>query len=124
MVIIYLCDDVLALVCFFCCKQKTAYELRISDWSSDVCSSDLQQRVGAQAALVLGAVEIDQALVERNLVISVEALQRLRDRLVDILHGLQHALAQVTGLVAIAQFDRLLRTGGRDRKSTRLNSSH
>src|SRR3546814_7778463 len=24
-----------------CCKQKTAYELRISDWSSDVCSSDL-----------------------------------------------------------------------------------
>src|SRR3546814_114189 len=29
--------------CFF--KQKTAYEMRISDWSSDVCSSDL---VGAQ----------------------------------------------------------------------------
>src|SRR3546814_6491904 len=27
------------LVCFF--KQKTAYEMRISDWSSDVCSSDL-----------------------------------------------------------------------------------
>src|SRR3546814_9016054 len=26
-------------VCFF--KQKTAYEMRISDWSSDVCSSDL-----------------------------------------------------------------------------------
>src|SRR3546814_7745368 len=26
---------------FFFCKQKTAYELRISDWSSDVCSSDL-----------------------------------------------------------------------------------
>src|SRR3546814_9094512 len=26
--------------CFF--KQKTAYEMRISDWSSDVCSSDLQ----------------------------------------------------------------------------------
>src|SRR3546814_10324851 len=25
----------------FFCKQKTAYELRISDWSSDVCSSDL-----------------------------------------------------------------------------------
>src|SRR3546814_6614845 len=28
-------------VCFFF-KQKTAYEMRISDWSSDVCSSDLQ----------------------------------------------------------------------------------
>src|SRR3546814_20028661 len=27
------------LICFF--KQKTAYEMRISDWSSDVCSSDL-----------------------------------------------------------------------------------
>src|SRR3546814_2360487 len=31
--------DVLCFVFFF--KQKTAYELRISDWSSDVCSSDL-----------------------------------------------------------------------------------
>src|SRR3546814_3141915 len=29
------------LVVFFLFKQKTAYELRISDWSSDVCSSDL-----------------------------------------------------------------------------------
>src|SRR3546814_7776859 len=31
-------------MCFICCfffKQKTAYEMRISDWSSDVCSSDL-----------------------------------------------------------------------------------
>src|SRR3546814_8896071 len=27
------------IICFF--KQKTAYEMRISDWSSDVCSSDL-----------------------------------------------------------------------------------
>src|SRR3546814_3799253 len=27
----------------FLCKQKTAYEMRISDWSSDVCSSDLKQ---------------------------------------------------------------------------------
>src|SRR3546814_2160781 len=29
------------LLFFFLFKQKTAYELRISDWSSDVCSSDL-----------------------------------------------------------------------------------
>src|SRR3546814_19395797 len=28
---------------FFFFKQKTAYEMRISDWSSDVCSSDLQR---------------------------------------------------------------------------------
>src|SRR3546814_5797242 len=38
-----------ALLCcvnflFFFFKQKTAYELRISDWSSDVCSSDLSGR--------------------------------------------------------------------------------
>src|SRR3546814_11485351 len=30
---------------FFFFKQKTAYEMRISDWSSDVCSSDLRGRV-------------------------------------------------------------------------------
>src|SRR3546814_7443140 len=31
-------------LCFFCFdKQKTAYEMRISDWSSDVCSPDLNQ---------------------------------------------------------------------------------
>src|SRR3546814_8823963 len=31
----------------FFCKQNTAYELRISDWSSDVCSSDLPcRRIG------------------------------------------------------------------------------
>src|SRR3546814_12933241 len=29
-------------------KQKTAYEMRISDWSSDVCSSDLSQRASAR----------------------------------------------------------------------------
>src|SRR3546814_3721775 len=33
-------DDVHYIVFFFF-KQKTAYEMRISDWSSDVCSSDL-----------------------------------------------------------------------------------
>src|SRR3546814_3362876 len=31
--------------CFFVFKQKTAYEMRISDWSSDVCSSDLLYRL-------------------------------------------------------------------------------
>src|SRR3546814_9977287 len=33
-------------VVFFFFKQKTAYEMRISDWSSDVCSSDLARRHG------------------------------------------------------------------------------
>src|SRR3546814_1436153 len=31
---------------FFVFKQKTAYDMRISDWSSDVCSSDLQNSTG------------------------------------------------------------------------------
>src|SRR3546814_3717184 len=31
----------------FCFKQKTAYEMRISDWSSDVCSSDLRRKRAA-----------------------------------------------------------------------------
>src|SRR3546814_8912817 len=35
-------------VFFFFFKQKSAYEMRISDWSSDVCSSDLVQKPYAQ----------------------------------------------------------------------------
>src|SRR3546814_10539290 len=35
----------MCLVLFFFFKQKTAYEMRISDWSSDVCSSDLFYRL-------------------------------------------------------------------------------
>src|SRR3546814_15981568 len=35
---------------FFIFKQKTAYEMRISDWSSDVCSSDLEARLLAAGA--------------------------------------------------------------------------
>src|SRR3546814_3685293 len=38
-------------VYFFFFKQKTAYEMRISDWSSDVCSSDLP-RAGSVAKIV------------------------------------------------------------------------
>src|SRR3546814_2443021 len=33
--------DVVIIYCFCFFKQKTAYDVRISDWSSDVCSSDL-----------------------------------------------------------------------------------
>src|SRR3546814_10144230 len=34
--------DTMARLVFFVCKQKAAYEMRISDWSSDVCSSYLR----------------------------------------------------------------------------------
>src|SRR3546814_3659101 len=37
-------EDACVYYCFFF-KQKTAYEMRISDWSSDVCSSDLSVSV-------------------------------------------------------------------------------
>src|SRR3546814_7545692 len=43
------------MFCFF--KQKTAYELRISDWSSDVCSSDLTEPA-VDLAQPLLAIEI------------------------------------------------------------------
>src|SRR3546814_5552533 len=39
------------MYCVFFFKQKTAYEMRISDWSSDVCSSDLHQRHIAPACI-------------------------------------------------------------------------
>src|SRR3546814_9858107 len=44
--IVVFCFDffLLCFFLFFFFKQKTAYEMRISDWSSDVCSSDLSAR--------------------------------------------------------------------------------
>src|SRR3546814_11437730 len=63
---------------FFFFKQKTAYELRISDWSSDVCSSDLCRRGAdlvaelARAAVAGGtehrrdAVRDDRAVAARQ----------------------------------------------------------
>src|SRR3546814_6059682 len=46
-----ICVGFLIFVCFFFFKQKTAYEMRISDWSSDVCSSDLAALAGLDEAL-------------------------------------------------------------------------
>src|SRR3546814_9842065 len=39
---VVICVCCIVLFVFVFCKQKTAYERRISDWSSDVCSSDLR----------------------------------------------------------------------------------
>src|SRR3546814_18475000 len=44
---------------FFFFKQKTAYEMRISDWSSDVCSSDLHRIVLTGASGWLGRATSD-----------------------------------------------------------------
>src|SRR3546814_3422978 len=40
------------LMCLFVFKQKTAYEMRISDWSSDLCSSDLPRQIGDATGFV------------------------------------------------------------------------
>jgi hypothetical protein len=73
---------------------------------------DAEQRVRAQAALVVGAVEVDQAAVEPLLVVGVETLERIGDRRVDVRNRLLHSLAEVARLVAVAQLDRFLGTGG------------
>src|SRR3546814_1143719 len=47
---------------FFLFKQKTAYDMRISDWSSDVCSSDLKQSMTErhQAGIAEQKIEPEQ----------------------------------------------------------------
>src|SRR3546814_16646648 len=53
------------VVVFFFFKQKTAYEIRISDWSSDVCSSDLSAApnlAAVGAALASAAIHSSQEL--------------------------------------------------------------
>src|SRR3546814_5472118 len=50
---------------FLLFKQKTAYEMRISDWSSDVCSSDLQRQLSRtldDRGVVTGEVVLGQQL--------------------------------------------------------------
>src|SRR3546814_3792420 len=73
---------------FFFFKQKTAYEMRISDWSSDVCSSDLDDEHhvalgldGAEEAGV-GALPVDDAVARP---------QRLLDAPADV-EGIARAL--------------------------------
>src|SRR3546814_2445785 len=51
----------LYVFCFF--KQKTAYEMRISDWSSDVCSSDLHRGQCWPLSVHYLGVEVEDALV-------------------------------------------------------------
>src|SRR3546814_1894981 len=52
---------------FFFFKQKTAYEMRISDWSSDVCSSDLMmmQVEAARSLAMLASLKADAEPAER-----------------------------------------------------------
>src|SRR3546814_1268199 len=88
------------LFLFFFFKQKTAYEMRISDWSSDVCSSDLVARQHVlRTQRTAGRIEHAQPSPWRIEVIAVDPDQC--------------AARAIGGPVRI-----------QDRKSTRLNSSH
>src|SRR3546814_5447465 len=61
---------------FFFFKQKTAYEMRISDWSSDVCSSDLRlQRLHLRIGVAAGA---EDQFLER--IIGAAGRRRAEDR--------------------------------------------
>src|SRR3546814_4169236 len=63
-------QNVLSVIFFFFFKQKTAYEMRISDWSSDVCSSDLagavHRHVGALVDMAQRNAVLDQRLFKRK----------------------------------------------------------
>src|SRR3546814_3456253 len=67
----------LKVVFFF--KQKTAYEMRISDWSSDVCSSDLQNPVLDPRADIAAQYGAFGALVGRELNHAIDNKGRLVD---------------------------------------------
>src|SRR3546814_9463618 len=113
----------MSLFCF--CNQKTAYEMRIIDWSSDVVSSDLCAPVGPGRALHLKKIGL--AAVPAGTVhagdqphgrgIDMEALCVQYERVADM------------RVEDFGDDDELTRPGLHavkrpDRKSTRLNSSH
>src|SRR3546814_4060730 len=67
---------------FFFFKQKTAYEMRISDWSSDVCSSDLRRAADWFYARGMHEDAIHHAIAARNYVLAVEIMNVWADRLI------------------------------------------
>src|SRR3546814_3445909 len=67
---------------FFFFKQKTAYEMRISDWSSDVCSSDLQRPLARGIEEALSREFFPAVLQQLQQRALTGQLQRLDDDLV------------------------------------------
>src|SRR3546814_297427 len=87
-----------SIVVFFFFKQKTAYELRISDWSSDVCSSDLlagQALIGVDqgnlSALQVRDVAGAHAAQQLDLLLDdLDQLAGRRDQLAQLGLGCRH----------------------------------
>src|SRR3546814_8842331 len=74
------------MIVFFLFKQKTAYEMRISDWSSDVCSSDLVSMTASSVEEIPRGMEFLFSLNRINVAVSrakglalVFAAPRLRE---------------------------------------------
>src|SRR3546814_5046718 len=94
-------------------KQKTADELRISDWSSDVCSSDLRRGPG-RGMMGFAALYPSYGLRGRP------PIHRRMGRA----KGETHRFARRGPGRGMMGFAALYPSYGLDRKSTRLNSSH
>src|SRR3546814_8256726 len=108
--------------CFFFFKQKTAYEMRISDWSSDVCSSDLSASRGfaRSAASPCGQVA-DRTAAWSSLHPLCWPQPSFRQRL-QLRKNLGGGALNIFRKIDLDP--RQTRDVFEDRKSTRLNSSH
>src|SRR3546814_2192045 len=64
--VVVVASSILCVDFLFFFKQKTAYEVRISDWSSDVCSSDLPPALGLiEPSLEMGMGTFDRSVLVR-----------------------------------------------------------
>src|SRR3546814_5648524 len=61
------------LSCVFFFKQKTAYEMRICDWRSDVCSSDLSNYAAAKAGIIAFSNSLAKEIGSRGVTVNVVA---------------------------------------------------
>src|SRR3546814_9457094 len=123
-------SDLSSILCFFFFfKQKTAYEMRISDWSSDVCSSDLAPDATPapkpEPIPALDAHGHDPAAYDW---VPVLKKRRKDGWSPDKQRAFIEALADSGSVATAAQSVGLSESSAyrlrRDRKSTRLNFSH
>src|SRR3546814_3636508 len=88
---------------FFFFKQKTAYEMRISDWSSDVCSSDLQSAAVDNA--MQQAVEVIRRRIDEMGTREPTIIRQGQNRIVVQVPGLQDPAALKALLGKTARLD-------------------